>query len=154
MNLLDKLVLALRSAVNDAVGDDVAPVTKEEQVLRAIDKAEARLDALRDDLARAEKRGQDELAEQLRKEIDSLQKMLDKTRKRLNQIQGREPTSKTAEGAQEMKPALQKAVEPAQVQQKSDERQEAIAKPDDQAVAGDALDGTRIADMLSQKKES
>jgi len=153
MNLLDKLVLALRSAVNDVVGEDVAPVTKEEQVLRTIDKAQARLDALRDDLARAEKRGQDELAEQLRKEIDGLQKTLDKTRKRLNQVQGREAAVTSVEAVQQTKRAQRKEVAPAQ--QALDKREEEIAQREDQAAARDEvdLDSGRIADILSKKKE-
>jgi hypothetical protein len=154
MNLFDKLLLALRSAVNDVVSEDVAPVTKEEQVLRAIDKAQARLDTLRDDLARAEKREQDELAEQLRKEIADLQATLDKTRKRLNQVKGREaaPTPETVRDAKEPQ---REEIEPAQ---QADDRQEAVVKREDQAAVPEAprdeLDSTRIADALSKQKKA
>jgi phage shock protein A len=154
MNLLDKLLLALRSTVNDVVSEDVAPAPKEEQVLREIDRAQARLDTLRDDLARAEKRGQEELAERLKKEIADLQKTLDKTRKRLNQVKGREATSTPAEGVDETKTAQAKDVEPAQ--KALDKHEGIVTKHEDQAAAPapDELDSTRIADALNKQKKA
>ena len=155
MNLLDKLVLALRSAVNDAVGDvvseDVSPATKEERALRAMDKAQARLDTLRDDLARAEKRGQDELAARFKQEIADLQATLDKTRKRLHQVTGREVKASSAEQTQDVKKAQRK--EGDVVEQVTSEREENVAKREDQIAARDELDNTRIADALKKKKE-
>lgn len=150
MNLLDKLVLALRSAVNDVVSEDVVPVTKEEQVHHAIDKAQARLDTLRDDLARAEKRGQDELAARLKQEIADLQKTLDKTRKRLNKIKGREVAASAIEQTHETKKAQRK--DDAETKQVLDAREEVVAKREDVNATRDELDNTRIADVLKKKE--
>ena len=150
MNLFDKLLLALRSAVNDVVSEDVVPVTKEEQVHRAIDKAQARLDTLRDDLTRAEKRGQDELAARLKQEIADLQKTLDKTRKRLNQIKGREVATSSIEQTHETQKAQRK--NDAETKQVLDEREDEVAKREDVIATRDELDNTRIADVLKKKE--
>ncbi len=150
MNLFDKLLLALRSAVNDVVSEDVVPVTKEEQVHRAIDKAQARLDTLRDDLTRAEKRWQDELAARLKQEIADLQKTLDKTRKRLNQIKGREVATSSIEQTHETKKAQRK--NDAETKQVLDEREDEVAKREDVIATRDELDNTRIADVLKKKE--
>ena len=60
MNLFDKLVLALKSAVGGAVDDIVSETPpaadKREDTLRLIEKAQARIDLLRADAERAEKR--------------------------------------------------------------------------------------------------
>ncbi len=56
MNLLDKLVHALKSAVNDVVSTESAPADKQDATLRLIEKAEAKLDILKADIARAEKK--------------------------------------------------------------------------------------------------
>ena len=155
MNLLDKLVLALRSAVNDAVGDvvseDVSPATKEEHALRAMDKAQARLDIMREDLERAEKRGQDDLAARLKPEITDLQATLDKTRKRLQRVIVREAKAASLEQTQVIKKQTRK--EGDAVEQLIGEREEVIAKHEDKIAARDELDHTRIADALKTGKK-
>ncbi len=151
MNLFDKMLLALRSAVSDVVSEDIVPVTKEEQVHRAIDKAQARLDTLRDDQTRAEKRGQDDLAERLKKEITDLQKTLDETRKRLNQIKGREAATSSIEQTHETKKAQRK--DDSETKQVLNERDEEVANREDIITTRDELDNTRIADVLKKKGE-
>ena len=79
-----------------------------------------------------------------------LQATLDKTRKRLNQVQGRETKAASIEQTQDVKKAARKADD--EVKQVIDEREEAVAKREDQVAARDELDNTRIADVLKKRK--
>ena len=87
----------------------------------------------------------------MKTEIADLQKTLDKTRKRLNQVQGRESKAATVEQVQDTKKAQRKADD--EVKQVIGEREEAVAKREDAAAARDELDNTRIADVLKKDKK-
>jgi hypothetical protein len=155
MNLLDKLKLALRAAVEDIVSEEpkahaakpgAAP--SNEDTLRLIERAEAKLDILRADQARARKAGQTELATRLDQEIAGLQKTLDKTRQRIGKVNAREQQADAIERVQETRKEQRKATE------RADEalaaREERTAQREDKAAARDDLDNTRIADALKK----
>ena len=94
MKLIDKLVLALKSAVGgaasstastvgDVVRETIPAAGKREDTLRLLEKAQARIDLLRADADRAGKRGDTALADRLKLEATQLQQTVDKTRKRI-----------------------------------------------------------------------
>jgi hypothetical protein len=156
MNLLDKLKLALKAAVDDIVSEEPkakarrtdAPPSNDE-TLQLIERAEAKLDILRGDQERAQKAGQAELAERLKKEIAGLEQTLNKTRQRLGKAAASEQAVESVERAQETRKAQRKAVE--QADQALAEREEQTAQREDKAAARDVLDSTRIADALKKK---
>jgi hypothetical protein len=155
MKLLDKLVLALKSAVNDVVGEDVALRGKDggdENTLRLIEKAQTRIDILRKDAERADKRGDAELAAKIRKEAAGLQKTVDKTRQRLGQVARRESAVTAVEDTQSARGETRK--EQKQIQEALEARDEAAAKREDNAAARDAVDRSRISDLLKQDHDT
>jgi hypothetical protein len=152
MKLLDKLLLALKSAVGGAVEDIVSEATpaadKRDETLRLIEKAQARIDMLRADAERANKRGDAALADRLTKEAGALQQTVDKTRRRIGALKGNEAAVTAIEKAQEEKRAQrdeQRAIEHALV-----EDEENAAQRADNATARDEVqtDSARIADLL------
>ncbi len=156
MKLLDKLVLALKSAVggavDDIVGEDLPSADKAEATRRLIERAQARIDALKADAERANKRGDADLYKRLEKEIGDLQKTIDKTQARLSQLEGREASVTTVEKVPEVKREQRGAQ--AETDAALREREEAAAKREDNAAARDEIDNTRIADALKRDGKS
>lgn len=150
MKLLDKLVLALKSAVGgavaDVVGEDMPPADKAEATRRLIDRAQARIDTLKADAVRARKRGDGELAKRLDAEVVALQKTIHKTQQRLGQLEGREAAVNAVESSQEARRDHRK-----DTRATNDDiaaREETAAKREDKAAARDEIDSTRITDIL------
>jgi chromosome segregation ATPase len=150
MNLFDKLIHALKSAVNDVVSEDVrtTPANKSDATLQLIEKAEAKIDILKADLARAEKAGQADLAGRLKSEIEALQGTLNKTRQRIGKLERREAAVESMERAQKTRREQRKVDREASDGLKQQE--EAAAQREDVAAARDELDNTRIADALKR----
>ncbi len=150
MKLLDKLVLALKSAVGGAVadvaGEDLPAADKAEATRRLIDRAQARIDAIKADAERARKRGDDELAQRLDKDVAELQKTIHKTQQRLGQLEGREAAVEVVESGQSTRRDQRK--DTAVVNDDLAAREDAAAKREDAAAARDAIDSTRITDIL------
>lgn len=150
MKLIDKLVLALKSAVGDAVsdvvGEDTPAADKAEATRRLIDRAQARIDALKADAERARKRGDDALVRRLDQDVADLQKTIHKTRQRLGQLEGREAAANAIESGQSARRDQRK--DAAAVNDDLAEREEAAARRADAAAARDEIDATRISDIL------
>ena len=150
MKLLDKLVLALKSAVGgavaDVVGEDLPAADKVEATRRLIDRAQARIDTLKADAERARKRGDADLAQRLDKDVAELQKTIHKTQQRLGQLEGREAAAPEIESGQSTRRDQRKDAEG--VNDGLAAREEAAAKREDKAAARDEIDSTRITDIL------
>lgn len=156
MKLLDKLVLALKSALGGAVDDIVSEAPpaadKRDDTLRLLEKAQARIDLLRSDADRAKKRGDAALADRLTKEAGALQQTVDKTRRRISALKGNEAAVTAIEKAQVEKRAQrdeQKTIEHALA-----EDEDKAARRADDAAARDEVqaDSARIADLLRGDK--
>jgi hypothetical protein len=136
MKLFDRMKLLVRSTFgsllhgNPADWLEAAPIRRDD---RSLDKARAHLEILQQDLAGAERRGDKELADRLRREIGELQRLLDKVQARRQAVQVAGPSSAAQEGA---------------------ETHEAMTKSDAPGRAPDeTLDDTRIADQIRKARE-
>ena len=150
MKLLDKLVLALKSAVGgavaDVVGEDLPAADKVEATRRLIDRAQARIDTLKADAERARKRGDADLAQRLDKDVAELQKTIHKTQQRLGQLEGREAAAPEIESGQSTRRDQRKDAEG--VNDGLAARDEGAAKREDKTAVRDEIDSTRITDIL------
>jgi hypothetical protein len=145
MDLFDRVKLLVRSTLSGGLPDISFSQGDPQKML---DTAEAKLDILRDDLARAEKKGNDELAAKLRMEIAGLEKMIVKAR-------GKAQPAQSTPAAQ---PTATPAVQPAKVESSIDAAKDA-AKPaaetpqQSPAPADVVIDETRVADQLKKLRE-
>lgn len=150
MKLLDKLVLALKSAVGGAVADvlskELPAADKAEATRRLIDRAQARIETLKADSERARKRGDADLHQRLDKEVAELQKTIFNTQQRLGQLERREVEVETVESGQSTRRDQPK--DAAVVNEDLAAREEAAAKRENTAAAGSEIDATRITDIL------
>jgi hypothetical protein len=99
MNLFDRVRLLVRSTLNSALRGNLPEVAISEHDEKLMDKAQAQIEILQQDAARAEKRGDAELANRLKREITELQALLDKARRRAIQAQPQKPEAQEAAGA-------------------------------------------------------
>lgn len=142
MNLLDRMRLLLRATIGGNFPD--IAFTPDEDGLKLLDKAQARIEILQSDIARAEKRGDDELAARLKREVDELQKTVNRARQKL----GQPVTSSSSAQAQSADSAL--ASQPVvKVEQ---------ASTVDSTQAGDnsrdqPMDDSRVADQIRKARE-
>lgn len=145
MNLFDRVKLLIRSTVSGALGGslpDLTDIASNERSDKLLDKAQARVEMLQQDLARAEQRGDAALADRLRREINDLQKTLDKARRKA----GRPVVDPPSSSRMSAPPALSTAEAQAGPQNRSTNN----AQPD----AADALpDNTRVADHIRKMRE-
>jgi hypothetical protein len=145
MDLFERVKLLVRSTLSGGL-PDFSSAGGDPQ--RMLDTAEAKLDILRDDLARAEKKGNDELAGTLKTEIAGLEKLIAKARGKAQQASANTP-AQPAEAA-----ATTPAIEPAKA-----ETPGAIEKPiaetprETEKPADVVIDETRVADQLKKLRE-
>lgn len=145
MNLFDRVKLLIRSTVSGALGGslpDLTDIASNERSDKLLDKAQARVEMLQQDLARAEQRGDAALADRLRREINDLQKTLDKARRKAGRPVVDPPSSSQVSAP----PALSTAEAQAELQNRSTDNA--------QLDAADALpDNTRVADHIRKMRE-
>ncbi len=142
MDLFERVKLLVRSTLSGGLPEFSSSSGDPQKML---DTAEAKLEILRDDLARAEKKGNDELAGTLKTEIADLEKRIAKARSR----------TKTATTTPATPPvASTSASEPAKVEtakaaeQPASESQQETTRPADVVI-----DETRVADQLKKLRE-
>jgi len=140
MKLFDRMKLLVRSTLGSLVHGspadwlEAAPIQRGH---RSLDKARAHLEILQQDLAGAERRGDKELADRLRREIGELQRLLDKAQARRQAVQVAGPSPGPSSAAQE-----------------GAETREAMTKSDAPGRApNETLDDTRIADQIRKARE-
>lgn len=138
MKFLDRVKLLIRSTVGSAFYRDSTRASSNWRRDRLLDDARAQLEILQEDLAGAEKRGDDALASRLRKEIAELQRLLDEIE-----------TRQRALGSQQ-RPSS--ATEPPSVQREAQARKSKTT-PDMQHASNAQLDDTRIADQIRRLRE-
>ncbi|MCL6512066.1 MAG: hypothetical protein K6U78_15455 [Anaerolineae bacterium] len=141
MKLFDRMKLLVRSTfgslLHGSPADDRSAATPIRRSDRSLDKARAHLEILQQDLAGAERRGDKELADRLRREIGELQRLLDKAQARRQAVQVAGPSPGPSSAAQE-----------------GAETHEAMTKSDAPGRAPDeTLDDTRIADQIRKARE-
>lgn len=141
MNLFDRVKLLIRSTVSGALGGslfNLTDVASNERSDKLLDKAQARIEMLQQDLARAEQRGDTALADRLRREINDLQKALDKARRAAGRLVADSPTPSQV--------LVSSALSAAEVRADSRNRNTDDAQTD-------ALpDHTRVADHIRQMR--
>jgi len=132
MKLFDRVRLLVRSAFGNLLHGSPAdwleatPIRRDD---RSLDRAQAYLEILRQDLAGAEKRGDKALADRLRRELDELQRLLDRAQAH-RRTAGLSPS-------------------PSSTNRQGVKTHEAAVEPDAPGGASDeALDDTRIADQI------
>lgn len=150
MDLFDRVKLLVRSTLNSGLPEMTSRSSDPQKML---DTAEAKLEILRDDLARAEKKGNDELAATLKVEIADLEKTIAKARGKAQQANAKPATAKPAP-----QPATSTPVtEPAKtVQPKETVEAEKLAAESPQVASKPAdvvIDETRVADQLKKLRE-
>lgn len=163
MNLFDRLRLLIHSTVNGALRGNLPEMpdaNSSERSDKLIDKAQARVEMLQGDLARAEKRGDAELANRLKRDINELQTSLDKARRKADQASGAPATSQAATTPrlqtssqpepQEASTTTQQTTEQT-TQQSAGKQQEVNGAPGVQA--DEELDGSRVADQIRKMRE-
>ncbi len=145
MNLFDRVKLLIRSTLSSALRDplpDLPDSGPNERSEKLLDKAQAYVEILQQDLARAEKRGDRELADRLRREISNLQKTLDKARKKAGQpAVAQPPTSQVANPTPSSASAVQTAKEAPE------------SKSSSGSSPSEAMDTSRVADQIRAMRE-
>ncbi|BCX03631.1 MAG: hypothetical protein KatS3mg053_1569 [Candidatus Roseilinea sp.] len=138
MRFFDRVKLLIRSTVGGVFYGGSTRTSSTQRRNRLLDEARARLETLQGDLAGAERRGDDALADRLRKEITELRRLLDEVeaRQRAVQSEHRSPQAPGAASAGEVAQA-----------------REGQAKPDAQDASDTKLDETRIADQIRKMRE-
>ena len=142
MDFFDRVKLLVRSTLSGGL-PELSPRGGDPQ--KMLDKAEAKLEILRDDLARAEKKGNDELAAKLKGEIADLEKLIAKAR-------GKAQPAKTTPAAQPVE-TVTKSVEPAKAEAPKAVEQPTQEKQDTDKPADVIIDETRVADQLKKLRE-
>lgn len=151
MNLFDRVKLLIRSTVSGALGGslpDLTDIASNERSDRLLDKAQARVEMLQQDLARAEQRGDAELADRLRREINDLQKTLDKARRKAGQLAV--PQSAPSQAS------APSTTPTAEVKGGLENKATGDAQPDaaDAAdAANEGMDNSRVADQIRKMRE-
>lgn len=138
MKFLDRVKLLIRSTVGSAFYGGPTRASSNRRSDRLIDDARAQLETLREDLAEAERRGDEALAGRLRKEIAELQRLLDEV----------EARQRTAQSQQRASPAPEPSSTSGTARAKESE-----STPDVQHAPDAQLDETRIADQIRKLRE-
>lgn len=148
MNLLDRVRLLVRSTIGGNFPD--IAFTPDENGLKLLDKAQARIEILQADIARAEKRGDDELAARLKREVDALQKTVNRARKKLGQ-----PVTSSSSSAQAQPAASASASQPdAKAQQTAPQTAPAVESAQAEDNTEDQpMDDSRVADQIRKARE-
>ncbi len=142
MDLFDRVKLLVRSTLSGGL-PEISFVQGDPQ--KMLDKAEAKLEILRDDLARAEKKGNDELAGKLKVEIAELEKLIAKAR---SKVQPAPTTSQPAAAARAPEAT------PAQAEAKQATATSSAETGGENARPADVIiDETRVADQLKKLRE-
>ena len=142
MDLFERVKLLVRSTLSGGL-PEFSPHSSDPQ--KMLDTAEAKLDILRDDLVRAEKKGNDELAGKLKTEIADLEKLIAKARGKAKQA-GAVPAAQPVAAAPSVEPAKTEA--PKETAKPATETPQATEKPADVVI-----DETRVADQLKKLRE-
>ncbi len=132
MKFLDRVKLLIRSTVGSAFCGGPARASSNRRRDRLLDEARSQLETLREDLAGAEKRGDDALAGRLRDEIAELQRLLD-------EVEARQQVTHTR---QRLSPTPQPSPTSSMAQAEGGE-----------ATSDAQLDETRIADQIRKLRE-
>jgi hypothetical protein len=141
MDLFERVKLLVRSTLSGGLPEFSSSGGDPQKML---DKAESKLEILRDDLARAEKKGNDELAGKLKTEIADLEKLIAKAR---GKAQGKAaPAHQPAATAPAAQPAQAEAVK--MIEKPAPETPQETAKPADVVI-----DESRVADQLKKLRE-
>ncbi len=143
MDLFERVKLLVRSTINGGLPE--MPMSSKGDPQKMLDKAEAKLEILRDDLARAEKKGNDELASKLKTEIADLEKLIAKARGKA-QPAGTAPATQPAATTSPIQSAKVEA--PKEAVKTATEPQQENAKPADVVI-----DESRVADQLKKLRD-
>jgi hypothetical protein len=142
MDLFERVKLLVRSTLSGGLPEFSSGGGDPQKML---DKAEAKLEFLRDDLARAEKKGNDELAGKLKTEIADLEKLIAKAR-------GKAQTASAKPAAQPA--ASTPAPEPAKAETPKADEKPVVEAPQETAKPADVvIDESRVADQLKKLRE-
>lgn len=144
MDLFDRVKLLVRSTLSGGLPEISLSQGDPQKML---DKAEAKLEILRDDLTRAEKKGNDELAGKLKTEIAELEKLIAKARSK-SKAQPAPATSQPASTAHAPEATPAQAEAKRTTVAPSAETGGEIAGPADVII-----DETRVADQLKKLRE-
>lgn len=148
MDFFDRVKLLVRSTLNGGLPEFSSSMKGDPQ--KMLDTAEAKLEILRDDLARAEKKGNDELAAKLKTEIADLEKLIAKARGKAKQA-GATPV---AQSAAPVTMASAPEATPAKAEAAKAVEQPATETPQPNTTPADVvIDESRVADQLKKLRE-
>ncbi len=148
MDLFERVKLLVRSTLSGGLPELSSSSKGDPQ--KMLDTAEAKLEILRDDLARAEKKGNDELAGKLKGEIADLEKLIAKARSKAQAANAAQ--TKAAPAAQTVEP--KQAAAPANVEPPKEVAAPPAEKPQEAAKPADVvIDESRVADQLKKLRE-
>lgn len=142
MDLFERVKLLVRSTLSGGLPEFSSSSGDPQKML---DTAEAKLEILRDDLARAEKKGNDELAGTLKTEIADLEKRIAKARSRTKTATATPATPSVASTSASEPVKVEKAKA---AEQSASESQQETTRPADVVI-----DETRVADQLKKLRE-
>jgi uncharacterized membrane protein len=148
MNLLDRVRLLVRSTIG-GIGSNFPDIafTPDENGLKLLDKAQARIEMLQADIARAEKRGDEALAARLKREVDDLQHTVNRARKKLGQpvVPAASTPAQPAVGTSASQPSAKTRHEtPAVELPQAQTKEQAEDQP---------MDDSRVADQIRKARE-